>query len=384
MNRRSFLRSLPLLYSASQFAGRTLAFAQSPSQQTSAADSGPTAARIPRWRGFNLQGKFSMPQEPYDGPAYQKFDFATMREWGFDFARLPLSYWAWGSRDDWSVIREEPLKKIDQAIDLGKQHEIHINLNFHRIPGYCINQRELEPADLFTGTKAERDKAMAASVYHWKAFARRYKGIPNRQLSFDLINEPPKMRSYEGALEERYVEIVKTLVTAIREEDPERLIFADGINIGQAPVLGIADLGLVQSTRGYQPKAVSHYTATWVPRDEFETMAPPTWPLKDDQAQVWDRARLKREYIDRYQPLTARGVQIHVGEWGCFNKTPHDVALAWMEDCLSLWHEAGWGFALWNLRGAFGVLDSERADVQYEDFRGHKLDRKMVDLLRRY
>ena len=100
MNRRSFLRSLPLLYSASQFAGRTLAFAQSPSQQTSAADSGPTAARIPRWRGFNLQGKFSMPQEPYDGPAYQKFDFATMREWGFDFARLPLSYWAWGSRDE--------------------------------------------------------------------------------------------------------------------------------------------------------------------------------------------------------------------------------------------------------------------------------------------
>jgi endoglucanase len=72
---------------------------------------------------------------------------------------------------------------------------------------------------------------------------------------------------------------------------------------------------------------------------------------------------------------------VHVGEWGCFNKTPHTVTLAWMKDCLSLWKEAGWGFALWNLRGAFGVLDSERADVQYEDFKGHKLDRKMLDLL---
>jgi len=41
-----------------------------------------------------------------------------------------------------------------------------------------------------------------------------------------------------------------------------------------------------------------------------------------------------------------------------------------------------WGFALWNLRGSFGVLDSERADVAYEDYRGHKLDRKMLELPR--
>jgi endoglucanase len=91
------------------------------------------------------------------------------------------------------------------------------------------------------------------------------------------------MRSYEGYLEERYVEIVKTLVAAFPEEDPNRLIIADGIDIGQLPVLGIVDLGLVQSTRGYKPKAVSHYTASRVPKGEFETMNPPTWPLKDDQ-----------------------------------------------------------------------------------------------------
>ena len=56
--------------------------------------------------------------------------------------------------------------------------------------------------------------------------------------------------------------------------------------------------------------------------------------------------------IDKWKPLEAKGVAIHVGEFGCFNKTPHDVALAWLGDCLSLWKEAGWGFAMWNLRGA--------------------------------
>jgi endoglucanase len=93
------------------------------------------------------------------------------------------------------------MKQIDR---LGKQHGIHVNINFHRILGYCINQRELEPSDLFTGTRPHREEALTAARFHWQAFARRYKGIPNRELSFDLINEPPKMRSYEGLLEERY------------------------------------------------------------------------------------------------------------------------------------------------------------------------------------
>lgn len=377
MLRRAFVKDLAFLASiAAPFSKNALYTV------TKAGDTDITAARIPRWHGFNLQGRFPWPGHPYNGPAFDEFDFATMAEWGFDFARLPLSYWVWGSRDDWSLIREEPLKQIDRAVELGKQYGIHINVNFHRIPGYCINQRELEPADLFTGTRPQRDRALKAAAFHWQAFAKRYKGVPNRQVSFDLINEPPKMRSYEGMLEERYVEIVTTLVGAIREIDPNRLIFADGMNIGQAPVEGIVNLGLVQSTRGYQPKAVSHYTATWVPKDEFETFNPPTWPLTDDQGVVWNREHLQKVYVDLYKVITDKGVQVHVGEWGCFNKTPHDVALAWMTDCLAVWKQAGWGNAMWNLRGAFGVMDSERADVAYEDYKGHKLDRKMLELVR--
>ena len=73
-----------------------------------------------------------------------------------------------------------------------------------------------------------------------------------------------------------------------------------------------------------------------------------------------------------------------VGEFGCHHKTPHDVTLAWMEDCLANWQRADWGWALWNFRGSFGILDSQRQDVQYEEFQGHQLDRKMLDLLQQY
>jgi hypothetical protein len=44
----------------------------------------------------------------------------------------------------------------------------------------------------------------------------------------------------------------------------------------------------------------------------------------------------------------------------------------------------GIGFSLWEFAGDFGVLDSRREDVAYEDWHGHKLDRKLLTLLMKY
>ena len=63
---------------------------------------------------------------------------------------------------------------------------------------------------------------------------------------------------------------------------------------------------------------------------------------------------------------------------------PHNIALAWMEDLLDILTQYNIGYALWNFRGPFGILDSQRNDVAYEDYREHLLDRKMLELLKRY
>ena len=328
--------------------------------------------RIPRWRGFNLT-ELAGGQR---GQAFHESDFQWMAEWGFDFARLPLSYWAWSSPKDWMKIDEAALKPVDDAIEFGRRHGIHINLGFHRIPGYCVNGRELEPAQLFDSPRDSLERALAAAVHHWRYFARRYRDVPSSRLSFDLLNEPPFMPD-----QSRYVEIARALIAAIREESPDRLIVADGADLGQTPVLGLVDQGIVQSTRGYLPKMISHYTATWVPANEFESLAKPTWPMVDKNGVTWNREKLRAELIAKWRPLVERGAPVHVGEWGCFIKTPHAACLAWMTDLLALWKEAGWGWSMWNLRGGFGIVDSGRADVVYEKFRGHKLDRQMLELL---
>jgi endoglucanase len=325
-----------------------------------------TAHHLPRWRGFNLLEKFTKRRD--GNPPFLESDFVMMAEWGFDFARLPMSYLCWTDPADWLKVQELELKDIDGAIELGRQHRIHINLNFHRAPGYCVNPPK-EPLDLWTD-----EKALEACAFHWAYFAKRYKGIANERLSFDLLNEPADIP------EEKYTRVVKRLVEAIRAEDPQRLIIADGLRWGTTPVQGLAQLEIAQSTRGYEPMQISHFKANWI--HGSDTWPKPAWPLKKDQKEVANKETLRQTRIEPWKRLEAKGVGIHVGEWGAFNRTPHQVALAWMRDCLDLWKEAGWGWALWNLRGGFGILDSQREDATYEDFRGHKLDREMLELLR--
>jgi endoglucanase len=325
---------------------------------------GVSAARLPRWRGFNLLEKFTAGR-----PApFRETDFAWMAEWGFNFARLPLSYRCWSSPADWRRLREPVLKEIDQAVDLGRRYRIHVNLNFHRAPGYCVNP----PAEPFDLWKDER--ALEACAYQWGRFAERYKGIPSARLSFNLLNEPGKVP------EETYVRVVRRLVEAIRARDPKRLILADGLQWGTAPVHGLAGLKIAQSTRGYDPFQLTHYRASWARGSD--RWPKPTWPFRGPGGRLEGKEALRRRRIEPWKVLERKGVGVHVGEWGAYRYTPHKVVMAWMRDSLELWKAAGWGWALWNFRGPFGVLDSERDDVTYESFRGHKLDRRMLDLLR--
>jgi endoglucanase len=330
--------------------------------------------RIPTRYGFNLTEMVSGRR-----PArFLESDFQWMAEWGFDFARLPVSYWSWANPGDaWMAIDDAGLDSVEEAILWGRRYGIHVNLCLHRIPGYCVNEAILEPFQLFSGPADGQARALEAAVHHWGYLAERYREYRSQELSFDLLNEPPWM-----ADRCRYVTVVRALVAAIRERDPGRVIYVDGSDIGQTPVPEVVDLDVVQSTRGYLPKSVSHYTATWVPKYEFESFRRPAWPLKDRRGRVWDRDLLREKLIREWKALSDSGVSIHVGEWGCYNATPHQVALAWMRDLLALWREAGWGWALWNLRGAFGMVDSGRPDVRYERFRGHLLDREMLELLR--
>ena len=319
---------------------------------------------LPRWRGFNLLEMFSAER----AGEFRKDDFCWLADWGFDFVRLPMSYRVWTEPGDPLAVREAPLENVDRAVTLGEKYGVHVCLNLHRAPGYCINRGELEPFDLWKDAEA-----LDAFCFHWDLFARRYRGIPPKRLSFDLVNEPPHPTT-EGMTRADYERVVRAAVAAIRARDPERLIIADGVSVATEPCPELADLGIAQSCRAYAPSGLSHYKASWV---RSEGWPEPTWPGALHSGEPWDRTRLERFY-EPWAELARRRIGVHCGEGGAYSHTPHDVVLRWLRDVLEILTAHGIGYALWNLRGPFGILGPGRADVAYEDWHGHKLDRELV------
>jgi len=319
---------------------------------------------IPRWRGFNLLEMFTM----RSSGDWAEDDFRWIRDLGFDFVRLPSCYRLWIKDADDYKINEPMLEKLDRAVELGGKYGLHVSINFHRGPGYSVNQEFTEPHNLWKDAEP-----LKAFCFHWQMLAKRYKGVSKDKLSFDLINEPPSVGDRMSRAD--HERVVRTAVAAIREASPDRLVVADGMSYGNEPMPELADLGIAQSTRAYQPMFISHYGASWVNSKDYPE---PAWP-----GNGWDRKRLEEHYA-KWADLAKKGVGVHCGEGGAFNKTPHNVVLAWLRDVLEILTGHGIGLAMWNFRGAFGIMDSDRNDVQYEDFHGHKLDRKLLSLLQEF
>ncbi|MBN1250200.1 MAG: cellulase family glycosylhydrolase [Anaerolineae bacterium] len=326
-----------------------------------------TQTALPRWRGFNLLEMFTTKS---DGN-FREDDFRWIADWGFDFARIPACYTLWTKDDDVYKLDELMLEKLDRVVTLGQAYGVHISLNFHRGPGYSVNRERQEPFNLW-----KDQEALDAFVFHWETMAKRYQSIPSTQLSFDLINEPP--RPGEGGMtRDDHERVVRATVKAIRQIDADRLILADGLGYGRISMPELADLGIAQSCRAYEPMGISHYKASWVNGQNWPV---PQWPGGWHYGEHWDRQDLETLYAP-WVALAAQGIGVHCGEGGAYNQTPHDVVLRWFRDVLEILTVHNIGYALWNFRGSFGILDSGRADVDYEDWRGHQLDRKLLQLL---
>jgi len=81
--------------------------------------------------------------------------------------------------------------------------------------------------------------------------------------------------------------------------------------------------------------------------------------MKDEKGNiVGDRQKLEKDFHS-WAGLAAQGVPIHFGEMGCYKHTPREAVLAWFNDTLDGLAELNSGWALWNFRGAFGVLDTD-------------------------
>lgn len=377
-DRRDFIKKAAVITGAVSVAG-----------SSALACPGPALAPnpLPKWKGFNLLDFFS-PNPNNSRRGSTEEDFRWMSDWGFDFVRIPMAYPTYldfdRSKDitpeEVYSIDEEALERVDQLVYMAHKYNLHVSLNLHRAPGYCINAGFREPYNLW-----EDKEAREAFYWHWQMWASRYKNISRNRISFDLLNEPAMIEDMNNQHSSKtlipgdtYANVVIQAAETIWEVNPDHLVIADGNQVGTRVIPEIAHLPIGQSCRGYHPGIISHYKAPWAMKD-IDNLPPLKYP-----GQVGDQY-LSRDMLEEfYEPwiqLVKSGTGVHCGECGSYNKTPHDIFLAWFGDVVDILSSNGIGFALWNFRGDFGILDSGRTDVDYEDWHGHKLDRKLLNLI---
>jgi endoglucanase len=321
--------------------------------------------------GFNFLWMYSWgPGRTPQPPDEKALDF--LQATGFNFVRVPTDYRFWTRDFDYVHPDEAALAPLDQYLEACRAHGLHMSLNMHRAPGYCINGNHLERDNLWLDAVAQE-----GFVSQWEMFTRRYQGIPGEVLSFDLLNEPPNIGQY-GLTREIHASLMRRTVAAIRAIDPGREIVIDGLGGGHLAMPELADLKVIHSGRGYQPMSVSHHQAGWW--DGCKTAPAPMYPGGIWDGKAWNRDVL-REFYKPWRDVQAAGARVHIGECGCYNKTPNDIALRWLSDLFGLYGEFGWGYALWNFVGDFGIIGHGRPGAQYEPLHGYQVDRALMDLL---
>ncbi|GAB6089832.1 glycoside hydrolase family 5 protein [Spirochaeta dissipatitropha] len=323
-----------------------------------------------RHTGFNVQWMYSYP-EPALEPDFRMLDFAAANR--FSFIRVPVNYWYLNHDFSYFPLDLLALEKIDRYISAITERGMHASLNLHRAPGYCINGAEMEAHNLWTDAPAR-----TAFIAYWKFLAERYSSYTSEQLSFDLLNEPPRIGQYNMSLESHNSLIAETIQT-IKQVSPDRIIVVDGLSGGNIPIPELIQPGVIQSGRAYQPMRLTHYNASWC--EETHGMKIQDYPGTEYDGKIWTIETI-RDHFRPWENLENMGSSVHIGELGCYNTVPNSSALRWFEDLFTVLRQNNWGWAFWNFDGPFGICEHGRSGARYTRINGYNIDADLWQIVK--
>jgi hypothetical protein len=288
--------------------------------------------------GFNLMEKVAV---DWMNAPYREEDFALIKEFGFNYVRLPVQpavnaflYGPFWKKDD--LNRPLVLRGSFPAQTLLDVRVLIVSTSATLVvkaDGKPVFEKRFEPK--------EGVGEWAQAVY------------------------APKWRIYQNVYNHVYTIVLPVAAKEISLE------LTDG------DWLRFTELGLTLPGRDRQV----------LPGDSTPRRTQQPYDLSPDGALIsppdFDGLAPLAGIFAPLREVKAAGGAVFMGEFGCYSKTPHDVMLAYTQSLLERCKADGIGWAMWNFRGEFGVLDSNRSDVAYEAFKGHKLDRKLMDILKR-
>jgi endoglucanase len=265
-------------------------------------------------------------------------DARFLGERGLNVARIAVGYKHLEDDARPLAIRPDAFRHLDRAVAALAEHGVYSIIDLHALPG-SQNQHWHSDNETHRATFWEHPHFQDRVVHIWRAIAEHYRGEP-AVAGYNLLNEPAdETRAVVGPFYRR-------LVAAIREVDPDHVLFLDGNTY--ATEFGFFDDEPI-------PNAV--YTLhDYVPAG-----------LGRSREYSAEAARAK--FLERSAYARRTGTPILVGEFGPIYTGHSDedaLRRRILDDQLALYDEFDASWALWMYKdlGRQGLV-SVRADTPY-------------------
>ncbi|HEX3470175.1 MAG TPA: cellulase family glycosylhydrolase [Silvibacterium sp.] len=337
-----------------------ISFAQSPAFERAAS----------LQHGINLSGWFAssgnLSQQHFD-TFTNEADLKLIHEMGFDSVRLGVEPSLIVRHGQLNPANPEALAQLDRSIDRAIANHLAVMLCVFPDSDYKRNLANERGVDDF--------------VLLWRVLAAHFNKADTGKVFFELMNEPEVPDPY------RWMGIQARVVEAIRSLDTGHTIIATAANYGSLPDLlqlePVRDANVIYNFHFYEPYQFTHQGASWGSSDWvfFKDIPYPATPdtlaaqmknVPSDPARYnlflygaggWDRQSISARIAFAAAWARERKVPLICNEFGAFRDTADPASRArWIGDVRSALEENHIGWAMWDYRGNFGVV--ERSDTR--------------------
>lgn len=325
-------------------------------------------------RGVNLSHWFSQTErrgaerEAWIGEA----DFARIAELGFDHVRLPLD-----EEHLWTPqgVREpEAWDLLERALGLASKHGLRAVCDMHILRSHHFIQAD-EPA-LY-----KEPEALEAFCSMWRDLASFLRKYPTEFVALEILNEAVARDGRD------WNRVAARVFEVMRATAPDHTIITgsnwycmcrtfDELEIPKDP-------NQILTFHFYNPMCVTHHRAHWTDIGAWEgDVSYPGLPWPDGvPADVpeplrsrmlrdnipWGREAMLSEIAPPLRRSKETGLGLYCGEFGVITKAPLAWRQAWIRDAVETFESLGIGWALWDWKGDFGVVDRDLRSLGIEE-----------------
>ncbi len=299
----------------------------------------------------------------YGAPWFGEADVAWIAAHGFDHIRLAVDVRE--CLDKSGALEEAKLKPIRDCMAWAKAHGLGLVLDAHFLPGADFNTSGAG-GDRRVYTDPALEQKVAAL---WRDLARRFAN-EDAHVRFEILNEPVANKNQD------LNPFMAHMLAAIRESNPTRIVYVTSNKWSQfstvPDVVLPADPNIALTIHNYEPLIFTHQRASWVGfttklpavhfpgtvpewkpylKPEFKDHTFPAPGSKLTVAEVDEAFQKVAEWVAKHRP----GLEVYVGEFGVYEAADDQSKINWLQTIVHNCERRGWGWAVWEYEGSFGV-----------------------------